>query len=81
MQTVSMQLYLLFFLGYDLDEFLPGHLALSRTRQLYEVEVFKEPFMQVPWQCLQKGMVADNGQCAGESQCLLGFAKGKRDYC
>jgi transposase len=58
MQTASMRLDLLFFLGYDIDEPLPWHSTISRTRQLYGEEVFKEMFLQVLKQCVQKGMVA-----------------------
>jgi transposase len=41
--TVSMRLDMLFFIGYDIDECLPWHSTLSRTRQLYGEEVFKVP--------------------------------------
>ena len=61
-QTVSMRLDMLFFLGYDLDEPLPWHSTLSRTRQLYGEEVFKELFLQVLKQCIEKGMVAGRRQ-------------------
>ena len=36
-----LRLDILFFLGYDLDEELPWHSTISRTRQLYGEEVFK----------------------------------------
>lgn len=62
MQTVSMRLDLLYFLGYDLDEPLPWHSTLSRTRQLYGEEVFKELFLQVLRQCIEKGMVSGRRQ-------------------
>jgi transposase len=42
--TVSMRLDMLFFIGYNLDEPLPWHSTLSRTRQLYGDHVFKELF-------------------------------------
>ncbi|MGO4875160.1 transposase [Pedobacter psychrotolerans] len=35
---------IMFFLGYDLDEELPWHSTLSRTRQLYEMELFENLF-------------------------------------
>ena len=41
--TATMRLDLLFFIGYDIDEVLPWHSTLSRTRQLYGDEVFKKP--------------------------------------
>jgi transposase len=34
MSTVSMRLDMLYFIGYDIDEPLPWHSTLSRTRQL-----------------------------------------------
>jgi transposase len=62
MQTVSMRLDMLYFLGYDLDEPLPWHSTLSRTRQLYGEELFKALFLQVLKQCIDKGMVAGRRQ-------------------
>ena len=59
--TATMRLDLLFFIGYDIDEPLPWHSTLSRTRQLYGDEVFKKLFKQILQQCLAKGMVA--GKC------------------
>jgi transposase len=60
--TVSMRLDLLFFIGYDIDESLPWHSTLSRTRQLYGDGVFKQLFKQVLHQCIEKGMVAGKRQ-------------------
>jgi transposase len=40
----SMGLDVLFFLGYDIDEELPWHSTLSRTRQLYGEEIFAKLF-------------------------------------
>lgn len=60
--TVSMRLDMLYFIEYDIDEELPWHSTLSRTRQLYSEEVFKELFKQVLKQCIGKGMVAGNRQ-------------------
>lgn len=62
MSTAQMRLDMLYFLGYDLDEQLPWHSTLSRTRQLYGEEVFKELFLQVLKQCIEKGMVAGRRQ-------------------
>ena len=56
--TVSMRLDMLFFIGYDIDEPLPWHSTLSRTRQLFGECVFKDLFKQVLKQCIDKGMVA-----------------------
>lgn len=53
---------MLYFLGYDLDEELPRHSTLSRTRQLYSEEVFKLLFRKVLSQCIDKGMVSGRRQ-------------------
>ena len=42
--TVSIRLDMLYFLGYDIDEELPWHSTLSRTRQLYGEDLFKQLF-------------------------------------
>ena len=60
--TVSLRLDMLFFIGYDIDESLPWHSTLSRTRQLYGEEVFKQLFKDVLKQCIEKGMVAGRRQ-------------------
>lgn len=60
--TVSMRMDMLFFIGYDIDEPLPWHSTLSRTRQLYGDDVFKQLFKQVLKQCIDKGMVAGKRQ-------------------
>src|SRR5215211_3497494 len=61
-KTVSMRLDMLYFIGYDIDDLLPWHSTLSRTRQLYGQEVFKELFREVLKQCIDKGMVAGRRQ-------------------
>ncbi len=60
--TAKMRLDILFFLGYNLDEELPWHSTLSRTRQLYGQEVFTEVFRTVLKQCIEKGMVSGRRQ-------------------
>ena len=60
--TVTLRLDMLFFVGYDIDEPLPWHSTLSRTRQLYGEEVFKQLFKEVLKQCIDKGMVAGRRQ-------------------
>lgn len=50
------------FLGYDLDELLPWHSTISRTRQLFEDDVFKEVFDKVLSQCIEAGLVAGHTQ-------------------
>ncbi|MEJ7912335.1 MAG: transposase, partial [Chitinophagaceae bacterium] len=58
----KMRLDILFFLGYDLDEELPWHSTISRTRQLYGEEVFKELFQKVLSLCVQKQMLTGKRQ-------------------
>jgi IS5 family transposase len=53
---------MLFFIGYDIDEPLPWHSTLSRTRQLYGEELFKQLFKDVLKQCIAKGMVSGRRQ-------------------
>jgi transposase len=60
--TVSLRLDMLFFIGYDIDEPLPWHSTLSRTRQLYGEQLFKQLFKDVLKQCIDKGMVAGRRQ-------------------
>ena len=50
------------FLGYDLDEELPWHSTLSRTRQLFGEELFLEIFRKVLSLCVEKGMVRGKRQ-------------------
>ena len=58
----KLRLDILFFVGYDIDEELPWHSTLSRTRQLYGEEVFKEVFKKVLRLCVHKGMLSGRRQ-------------------
>ena len=60
--TASMRLDILYFIGYDIDETLPWHSTLSRARQLYGEDIFKELFREVLKQCIHKGMVSGRRQ-------------------
>jgi len=60
--TVSMRLDMLFFIGYNIDETLPWHSTLSRTRQLYGEDVFKEMFKKILKHCIDRGMVSGRRQ-------------------
>lgn len=51
------------FLGYDLQEELPWHSTISRTRQLYCEDVFLSLFRRVLSLCVSKGMVRGKRQC------------------
>ena len=57
MSMASMRLDMLYFIGYDIGELLPWHSTLSRTRQLYGEEEFRQLFREVLKQCIEKGMV------------------------
>ena len=58
----SLRLDLLYFLGYQLDEPLPWHSTLSRTRQLYPEALFESLFNKVFSLCVEEGMVAGSTQ-------------------
>src|SRR5207344_1286754 len=60
--TVRLRLDILYFIGYDLDEELPWHSTLSRTRQLYGQEVFTAIFKSVLKQCIDKVMIEGKRQ-------------------
>lgn len=59
----SMRMDLLLFLGYDIDEELPWHSTISRSRQLYGESIFEELFTKIVNQCIEKGMVSGHTQC------------------
>jgi transposase len=50
------------FLGYDLDEKLPWHSTISRTRQLYDDHVFLDVFQSILGQCVESGLVSGHTQ-------------------
>lgn len=50
------------YLKYDLDETLPWHSTISRTRQLYGEEVFMELFKKILTLCVSLGMVRGKRQ-------------------
>jgi len=50
------------FLRYDIDESLPWHSTISRTRQLYGEEVFLRLFRKILSLCVEKGMVSGKRQ-------------------
>ena len=61
-QHSSMRLDILYFLGYDIDEELPWHSTISRTRQLYPESVFEEVFTKILTMCIERGMVSGHTQ-------------------
>ena len=50
------------FIKYDIDEELPWHSTISRTRQLYGEEVFLTLFRKILSLCVSKGMVRGKRQ-------------------
>jgi transposase len=53
----SLRLDILYFLGYEVNEDLPWHSTVSRTRQLYPAAVFEKLFDHVFAQCVAAGLV------------------------
>ena len=53
----ALRLDILYFLGYEMDEDLPWHSTISRTRQLYPAAVFERLFDHVFAQCFAAGLV------------------------
>ena len=58
----SMRMDILYFLDYDIDEELPWHSTISRTRQLYPEDIFEQVFTKVLGMCVSKGMVSGHTQ-------------------
>ena len=58
----ALRLDILYFLGYDIDEPLPWHSTLSRTRALLPDAVFTEAFERVLGLCVDAGMVGGHTQ-------------------
>jgi transposase len=61
-QHCGMRLDILLFIGYDLDDELPWHSTISRTRQLFPEDVFEQVFTNVLEMCIGKGMVSGHTQ-------------------
>ncbi len=55
------------FLRYDIDESLPWHSAISRTRQLYGEEMFLKLFENILRLCVKKGMVRGRRQAVSRA--------------
>lgn len=62
-ENCGMRLDVLYFLGYDIDEPLPWHSTMSRTRNLYPEPLFEELFNKVFAICVSSGMVSGDTQC------------------
>jgi len=59
---VSLRLDILYFINYDVDEELPWHSTISRTRKKLPTEVFEKTFEKVFEMCANKGMVSGHTQ-------------------
>ena len=57
-----MRMDVLYFLGFDIDEELPWHSTISRTRQLYPASLFETLFNKVFTLCVNSGMVSGHTQ-------------------
>src|SRR5680860_590121 len=57
-----MRMDILYFLGFDIDEDLPWHSTISRTRQLYPASLFGTLFNKVFALCVDSGMVSGHTQ-------------------
>jgi transposase len=58
----SLRLDILYFLGCEVDEDLPWHSTISRTRQLFPTAVFEQLFDHVFAQCVAAGLVTGHTQ-------------------
>jgi transposase len=66
---ISNSLNLRLFIRYDIDEMVPVHSTVSRTRQLLGEELFEELFEQVVALCIKAGMV--NGETQAIDSALV----------
>jgi len=58
----SMRMDILYFLDYNIDEPLPWHTTISRTRKLFDETFFETLFSKVLQMCIQAGMVSGDTQ-------------------
>lgn len=58
----AMRMDILYFLGYDIDEELPWHSTISRSRQLYPISLFETLFNKVFSLCVVAGLVSGHTQ-------------------
>ena len=63
----GMRLDILYFLNYDIDEPLPWHSTVSRTRKLFPEILFEELFNKVFALCVNSGLVGGATQCIDSS--------------
>jgi len=61
-EHISMRLDLLYFIDYDIDDTLPWHSTISRTRKKLPAEIFEDLFDKVLGMCVKAGMVNGSSQ-------------------
>jgi transposase len=61
-EHVGMRMDLLYFIDYDIDDPLPWHSTISRTRKLLPNAIFEEAFERVLGMCVESGLVAGHTQ-------------------
>jgi len=61
-EHVGMRMDLLYFIDYDIDEPLPWHSTISRTRKMLPNALFEEAFERVLSLCVESGLVAGHTQ-------------------
>lgn len=59
---ISMRMDLLYFIDYDIDEPLPWHSTISRTRKMLPNAIFEEAFDRILKLCVTSGLVAGHTQ-------------------
>jgi transposase len=57
MATLPERLDWLWFLGLDLDSEIPNHSVLSKARKRWGVELFRNFFERIVWQCVENGLI------------------------
>src|SRR3712207_5200475 len=57
MEVMADRLSLRWYVGYDLTEPLPDHSSLTRIRERYGLEVFRDFFERIVERCVEAGLV------------------------
>jgi transposase len=57
MRDLPLRLDWMWFLGYDLGDYIPNHSVLSKARKRWGVKVFKKLFERIVYQCVKAGLV------------------------